>query len=173
VLLFTCSYDTFSFLHRPTLVDQATNSLLPRELLYCLLAFGSRHCLPLRDFYYESFPDKYTDVPPSEHYGTLAAQLLQYPPPPPTAKPGSAELEADISLVRCQCFLILGLYECTEGAENRGWMKIGTAIRMAQVLRLGFEDEDENPPNGSQAALVRNARKDPLRAEDILELLPA
>lgn len=153
------SYDTFSFLHRPTLIDQATSTQLPRELLYSLLAFASRHCLPLRDFYYESFPDKYTDVAPSEHYAALAAQLLQHPPPPLAAKPGSAELEADISLVRCQCFLILGLYECTEGAENRGWMKIGTAIRMAQVLRLGFEDEEE------VAAGARGARKDPLRAE--------
>lgn len=103
-------------------------------------------------------------MPPSEHYAILAAQLLQYPPPPPppttTTRPGSAELEADISLVRCQCFLILGLYECTEGAENRGWMKIGTAIRMAQVLRLGFEDEDDHTGTG-----LGPARKDPLRAE--------
>lgn len=39
---------------------------------------------------------------------------------------------------------MLGLYECTEGIENRGWMKIGIAIRCAQVLRLGFEDEEES-----------------------------
>lgn len=32
---------------------------------------------------------------------------------------------------------MLGLYECTASQENKGWLKIGYAIRMAQVLRLG------------------------------------
>lgn len=43
----------------------------------------------------------------------------------------------EITLLRVQCLLILGLYECTEGKENQGWLKIGYAIRMVQVLRLG------------------------------------
>lgn len=157
-----CSYDTFSFLHRPTLGDQASEASIPKELLYCILAFASRHCQPLRDFYYESFPDKFNAITPSEHYATLASQLLQFPPSAASGRTGTAaEGESDISLIRCQCFLILGLHECTEGTENRGWMKIGTAIRMAQVLRLGFEDEDD----ASQSAPARIARRDPLRAE--------
>lgn len=46
-----------------------------------------------------------------------------------------------ISLMRCQCHLLLGFYELTAGRDNSGWLKIGTAIRMAQTLRLGFDDE--------------------------------
>lgn len=82
--------------------------------------------------------------------------------PTPAGAPSSPPLpqsqstsDADVSLVRCQSFLILGLFECTEGAENKGWMRIGTAIRMAQVLRLGFQDEED----GSRG------RSDPLQAE--------
>lgn len=96
----------------------------------------------------------------SEHYSALAAQVLANPPyqsSQPSTSATPIPTDSEISLVRCQCYLLLGLYECTEGVENRGWMKIGTAIRMAQLLRLGFEDDDE----GS----ISRSRADPLQSE--------
>lgn len=82
----------------------------------------------------------------SKHFASLAQYVLNLPPPsaegPSTSTvPNSSVSEP--SLVRCQSYLLLGLYECTEGLDHSGWMKIGIAIRMAQILRLGFEDEDE------------------------------
>lgn len=49
-----------------------------------------------------------------------------------------------VSVERVQAFLMLGLYEWTRNrpqAGVRAWMYIGTAIRMAQALRLGCSDE--------------------------------
>lgn len=39
---------------------------------------------------------------------------------------------------------MLGLFECEGFDVENGWMKIGTAIRMSQILGLGHEDEDES-----------------------------
>ena len=51
-----------------------------------------------------------------------------------------------VSVERVQAFLMLGLYEWTRNrpqAGVRAWMYVGTAIRMAQVLRLGYEDQGD------------------------------
>jgi hypothetical protein len=46
--------------------------------------------------------------------------------------------------VRCQCNLMLGLFECTGADADSGWMRVGASIRMAQILRLGYEDDVED-----------------------------
>ncbi|KAK4702537.1 hypothetical protein P7C70_g3688, partial [Phenoliferia sp. Uapishka_3] len=109
----------------------------------------------LHDRFSQSLRSMYPSPPTaaSEHFAALASQVLAQPSTPLSSTSSSAD--SDISLIRCQCLLILGLFECTEGAENKGWLRIGTAIRMAQVLRLGFEDEE----TGSRG------RTDPLQAE--------
>lgn len=145
--------------------------LLPRSSLPIVTLSFSQ---PLRELHPSSF------TAASEHYAALAAQVLANPSSAlakasTSAQPTSSD--GEISLTRCQCFLMLGLYECTASQENKGWLKIGYAIRMAQVLRLGellspwlllltlltvliskgFEDEDEGA--GTRAP------KDPLRSE--------
>lgn len=130
------SYDTFPFIHRPSLTNEINDDRAPKELLACILALAARFCAPLRDLH----PNAPSAA--AEHYAQLAAHLLTLPetspgqtaPPPPTA-------DTPISLMRCQCHLLLGFYELTAGRDNSGWLKIGTAIRMAQTLRLGFDDE--------------------------------
>ena len=130
------SYDTFPFIHRPSLTNEINDDRAPKELLACILALAARFCGPLRDLH----PNAPSAA--AEHYAQLAAHLLILPetspgqtaPPPPTA-------DTPISLMRCQCHLLLGFYELTAGRDNSGWLKIGTAIRMAQTLRLGFDDE--------------------------------
>lgn len=130
----------------------ASLALLPRPKIFLL---GYRFSQSLRDLHPAS------PTAASEHYATLAAQVLANPPTNLPSSPSSSSTapspipDSDASLIRCQCYLILGLFECTAGAENAGWLKIGTAIRMAQVLRLGFQDEDD----GSRG------RINPLQAE--------
>jgi hypothetical protein len=38
----THSYDTFYFLHRPTLIESVKNGSAPKELVCCILAFAAR-----------------------------------------------------------------------------------------------------------------------------------
>src|SRR5690606_14380399 len=55
--------------------------------------------------------------------------------------PGAITL---VSVERVQAFLMLGLYEWTRNRPQAGvnaWMYVGTAIRMAQALRLGSGDK--------------------------------
>lgn len=48
-----------------------------------------------------------------------------------------------ISLPRIQALLMLGLHDCTDNEGHRGWMHIGTAVRLAQALKLGHLDDDD------------------------------
>lgn len=140
-------------------------------MVCCLLIpfiTNHRFCQSLRDLH----PSSPTAA--SEHYAALASQVLYNPHSSTTfnSQSKTAAAESDVSLVRCQCFLILGLYECTAGIENQGWLKIGIAIRMAQILRaffsslpgslfshilnfagLGFEDEDEGSSSRSRTVI--------------------
>lgn len=59
--------------------------------------------------------------------------------------PGAITL---VSVERVQAFLMLGLYEWTRNrpqAGVRAWMYVGTAIRMAQALRLGCSEKHGKP----------------------------
>ncbi|GAA5952104.1 hypothetical protein JCM8115_005327 [Rhodotorula mucilaginosa] len=158
-------YDTFPFIHRPSLTNEINDDRAPKELLACILALAARFCGPLRDLH----PNAPSAA--AEHYAQLAAHLLTLPetspgqtaPPPPTA-------DTPISLMRCQCHLLLGFYELTAGRDNSGWLKIGTAIRMAQTLRLGFDDEvpvydDPDNPLSTRGRAIAAAQQDPVRAE--------
>ncbi|KWU46473.1 hypothetical protein RHOSPDRAFT_15041 [Rhodotorula sp. JG-1b] len=158
-------YDTFPFIHRPSLTNEINDDRAPKELLACILALAARFCAPLRDLH----PNAPSAA--AEHYAQLAAHLLTLPetspgqtaPPPPTA-------DTPISLMRCQCHLLLGFYELTAGRDNSGWLKIGTAIRMAQTLRLGFDDEvpvydDPDNPLSTRGRAIAAAQQDPVRAE--------
>ncbi|SCZ96862.1 BZ3500_MvSof-1268-A1-R1_Chr4-1g06795 [Microbotryum saponariae] len=176
-------YDTFYFLHRPTLTEAIRRGIEPNAdgLMCCVLAFAARFCVTLQALY-PSSPSA-----ASEHFCSLASQILSHPPPPRNDHDGTHHAtrnastgDGEISLIRCQAFLMLGLYECTEGHENKGWLKIGAAIRLAQVMKLGaskdmarafpsiseadsmsvhagFEDEEEGASS--------RARSDPLLAE--------
>lgn len=44
------------------------------------------------------------------------------------------------SLVVIQCCLILCIYEIGEGAEHRGWLRLGHATKLAQLLQLHKQD---------------------------------
>ncbi|SCV69421.1 BQ2448_2441 [Microbotryum intermedium] len=133
-------YDTFYFLHRPTLTEAIRRGIEPNAngLMCCVLAFAARFCVTLQALY-PSSPSAGSD-----HFSSLASQILSHPPSPRNdhdgANPATRNAstgDGEISLIRCQAFLMLGLYECTEGHENKGWLKIGAAIRLAQVMKLG------------------------------------
>ncbi|KAM0756284.1 hypothetical protein T439DRAFT_320988 [Meredithblackwellia eburnea MCA 4105] len=145
------NYYTFYFIHRPSLTESIKSGTAPKELLCCILAFAARFNTSLKDLYPGS------PSAAANHFASLANHLLANPTAPASSSssPTLSPADLDFSLTRCQCYLILGMFECTDGSENKGWMKIGTAIRMAQVLRLGFQDEEENS----------RGRPDPLQAE--------
>ncbi|KAM0792273.1 hypothetical protein ACM66B_004965 [Microbotryomycetes sp. NB124-2] len=148
------NYDTFYFIHKPTLVESIKAGTAPKELLFCILAFAARFMQSLKDLH---------DSPLSaaDTYAAIAAQLLATAPSSATVKANGTtqgSTDSDVTLVRCQCFLMLGVFECTAGLENAGWLRIGQAFRMAQILRLGFEDEDEGTSSS-------RPEKDPLRSE--------
>jgi hypothetical protein len=46
----------------------------------------------------------------------------------------------DISLLNMQCNLLLCIHWTGQGDENRAWFQLGIATRIAQALRLSFED---------------------------------
>lgn len=123
------SYDSFYFLHRNSLVASIQEGTAPREILWCILAFSARFCKSLRDLFPES-PNA-----ASEHYAAIASQALFNSTASPGTNLGLSAADTDVTLVRCQCFLILGLYECTAGIENQGWLKLGIANRFAHLLR--------------------------------------
>lgn len=56
------------------------------------------------------------------------------------------------SVERVQALLMLGLYEWGQTQPNTGglgaWMFVGTAIRMAQFLKLGFMDKESKDASG-------------------------
>lgn len=85
----------------------------------------------------------------SEYYAVLASQLLSLPDAKPLFPSHSATVtqlpDSEVTLIRCQCYLLLSLYELTAGRDHSGWLKLGQAIRMAQILRLGFDDEVDYP----------------------------
>ncbi|CEQ39914.1 SPOSA6832_01478, partial [Sporobolomyces salmonicolor] len=166
----TLAHDMFPFLHRQSLADSILDGSASRELICCILALAARFYQPLRDLHPSS------SGAASEYYAVLANQLLSLPDskPFPVPQPSTSTSTAppplhdtEVCLTHCQCFLLLSLYELTAGRDNSGWLKLGQAIRMAQILRLGFEDEVDYPsaalggdPRGRQGG-----RQDPLKAE--------
>ncbi|GAA5900293.1 Zn(II)2Cys6 transcription factor [Sporobolomyces salmoneus] len=134
-------HDTFPFLHRRSLIDSVLNGTASRELICSILALASRFCQPLRELHPSSISAA------AEYYAVLASQLLSLPDAKPlfpthTAAAQPSPLpDSEVSLTRCQCYLLLSLYELTAGRDHSGWLKLGQAIRMAQILRLGFDDE--------------------------------
>ncbi|GAA6051178.1 hypothetical protein JCM3770_002576 [Rhodotorula araucariae] len=131
----TNHFDTFPFIHRPSLTQEISDGHAPKEVICCILALAARFYQPLRDLHPAS------PTAASEHYAALAAQLLLLPETAPGQSAHAPSADTPISLMRCQCHLMLGFYELTAGRDNSGWLKLGTAIRMAQTLRLGFDDE--------------------------------
>lgn len=68
----------------------------------------------------------------SSFYGDQALALIRRTPD-------------DISLSRLHSHLFLGLNDLTSSGDrtSRGWMHIGQSLRMAQLLRLGYLDEED------------------------------
>ncbi|GAA5904966.1 hypothetical protein JCM5296_005692 [Sporobolomyces johnsonii] len=163
-------HDMFPFLHRQSLADSILDGSASRELICCILALAARFYQPLRDLHPSS------SGAASEYYAVLATQLLSLPDskPFPVPQPSTSTSTAppplhdtEVCLTHCQCFLLLSLYELTAGRDNSGWLKLGQAIRMAQILRLGFEDEVDYPSAalGGDARGRQGGRQDPLKAE--------
>lgn len=84
--------------------------------------------------------------------------------------PGAITL---VSVERVQAFLMLGLYEWTRNrpqAGVRAWMYVGTAIRMAQALRLGC-GEKHGKPAGAAAGRSKPTNSSKVSASDwIIEM---
>ncbi|GAA5941030.1 Zn(II)2Cys6 transcription factor [Sporobolomyces koalae] len=134
-------HDMFPFLHRQSLFLSVRNGTASRELVCSILALAARFCQSLRNLH----PSSPTAA--AEYYAVLAAQLLSLPDAKPLFPTHSSTAhsnplpDSEVSLTRCQCYLLLSLYELTAGRDHSGWLKLGQAIRMAQILRLGFDDE--------------------------------
>ncbi|KAK4058871.1 hypothetical protein OIO90_000317 [Microbotryomycetes sp. JL221] len=152
-------YDTFYFIHKPTLVDSVKDGTAPKELLFCILAFAARFMPSLKELHQTP-----TTNAPDAYAAAAASSLATSTTSPAVRSNGLAHsaLDAQVTLIRCQCFLMLGVFECTAGLENAGWLRIGQAFRMCQILRLGFEDEDEGTTTSST---TKRTEKDPIRSE--------
>jgi hypothetical protein len=58
---------------------------------------------------------------------------------------------------RSQCLLMLALHDCTEGRPGSGWIILGPAVRMCNLLRLArFEKPDDGilGPSGAPGGAV-------------------
>ncbi|KPV75948.1 uncharacterized protein RHOBADRAFT_52956 [Rhodotorula graminis WP1] len=162
----TNHFDTFPFVHKPSLTQEVNEGRAPKEVVCCILALAARFSPSLRNLH----PSSPTAA--SEHYAALASQLLLLPETSHGQSSNMPSADTPISLMRCQCHLMLGFYELTAGRDNSGWLKIGTAIRMAQTLRLGFDDEipvyetARNPTSAaSTSAAISSEPRDIVRAE--------
>lgn len=93
----------------------AFRSILAKPMILISVESFDRSCQSLKDLH----PDESA----ADHYASLAAEILLQPLPPNTE---------EISLMRCQVHLMLGLFECCSGSE-RGWMLLGIALRQTQV----------------------------------------
>ncbi|KAH9818628.1 hypothetical protein DFH28DRAFT_887900 [Melampsora americana] len=114
----------FTFIHRPTLMRQLENQTIDHEILLCILTLAQRFCDPLKALHVDDLQ------PSSQSYSTQLLNLIRSNP----------DL---ISISRVQVHLMLGLHHCTQYQEHTGWMHIGIAIRMAQLLNLAHLDDDE------------------------------
>ncbi|GAA5835263.1 hypothetical protein JCM9279_004489 [Rhodotorula babjevae] len=166
----TNHFDTFPFVHKPSLTQEVNEGRAPKEVICCILALAARFSPSLRSLH----PSSPTAA--SEHYAAIASQLLLQPETSPGTSSHLPSADTPISLMRCQCHLMLGFYELTAGRDNSGWLKIGTAIRMAQTLRLGFDDEipvyetARNPTSaggsgGASSSAISSEPRDIVRAE--------
>ncbi|MBW0484875.1 hypothetical protein O181_024590 [Austropuccinia psidii MF-1] len=114
----------FTFFHRPTLIRQMESDLIPPEILFSILCLAGRFCKTLKALNNENIRNT------CSFYGDKALSLIQ-------------TQQEELSLSRIQVHLMLGFYYCTENNERRGWMLIGAAIRMSQLLKLGHLDDDD------------------------------
>lgn len=114
----------FTFIHRPTLIRQLDTQTIDHEILLCILTLAGRFCDPLKALHAHDFQQT------CHFYSTQLLNLIRSNPDV-------------ISLTRVQVHLMLGLHHCTQYQEQTGWMHIGTAVRMAQLLHLAHLDDEE------------------------------
>ncbi|KAG0145830.1 hypothetical protein CROQUDRAFT_45306 [Cronartium quercuum f. sp. fusiforme G11] len=111
-----------TFFHRPTLTRQLDTDTIDPEILLSILTLAGRFCDSLKALH-GNFQQT------CNFYASQAHSIIR-------ANPDI------ITLSRLQVHLMLGLHDCTEHEEKRGWMHIGIAIRMAQLLKLCQLDDD-------------------------------
>ncbi|KAM5369681.1 hypothetical protein ACJZ2D_008828 [Fusarium nematophilum] len=95
---------------------------------------------------------------------------------------------AVVTVERVQAFLMLGLFEWSQGHTFRGssaWMYVGVAIRMAKLLRLGLDDQlfkgqagstvapHESRRSPSEIGIIRECRRRTMYSCLILDRLMA
>ncbi|KAH8925140.1 hypothetical protein BT69DRAFT_1332441 [Atractiella rhizophila] len=132
----------FTFFNTSTLLQDIQAGEIPREVIFSILALSARFAPTLAANYTSSFASAAAAAAANAGTSTPATAALQ-------AGSHLASLASSIidqtpnvvSVHRCQANLLLGLHDYLEGEEVRGFMRLGTGIRMTQVLRLSFEDD--------------------------------
>ncbi|OJJ45197.1 hypothetical protein ASPZODRAFT_547599 [Penicilliopsis zonata CBS 506.65] len=125
------------FIPLPKLVPGATGDDLPLPLLLSILALVSRCISPANI---------------SERYASLARQELDKTYDVP-------------SLTTVQSCLVLCIYEIGDGAEHKAWLRLGHAVRLAQLLQLHRLDSNPsqlnwgNHPPTESASLAESMRR--------------
>ncbi|CAH7681774.1 hypothetical protein PPACK8108_LOCUS14424, partial [Phakopsora pachyrhizi] len=118
----------FTFFNRHSLSYSLEMHQTNPELLLVIISLAGRFCDSLKALH---GGNSYTTC---NLYASQALNILRSDPD-------------QISLARVQAYLMLGFYDCAEQQEKRGWMSIGMAIRMAQLMRLANLDDDEDQPS--------------------------
>ncbi|KAI1198089.1 fungal-specific transcription factor domain-containing protein [Nemania serpens] len=123
---------------------------------------------------------RYTAHLSDNQYGNPRTRPLQGPPHPTAASEYYADildkalgpvrtLMSTASVDRVAALLMLGLYEWSQTEPKTGgmtaWMYVSNAIRMAQFLGLGFEDEEQ--PGDAKSRAVDLRRKGVGRGSDL------
>ncbi|KAG4443723.1 hypothetical protein IFR05_000812 [Cadophora sp. M221] len=111
---------TFCFFKEFVLMNDLEHGKVPLRLQFCVLALMARFIEPCFSIYNGT-------VEASEHFASLARTSM-------------ISTFDEISLLNMQCNLILCVHWTGHGDEHRAWFQLGVATRIAQSLRLPFED---------------------------------
>ncbi|KAH8175169.1 fungal specific transcription factor domain-containing protein [Sarocladium implicatum] len=109
-----------NFLPPQQLIEDDAGDELPLGLLLCIIVLTSRSLQYVG-------PEASSPRSLGDYYEEAARREL-------------SDLDDEPSLVMIQCCLILCIYEIGEGAEHRGWLRLGHAAKLAQLLQLHKQD---------------------------------
>ncbi|RDW69290.1 hypothetical protein BP6252_08310 [Coleophoma cylindrospora] len=111
------------FIPPEELIDDEAGERMPLTLLLSIIALVSK-------FIPEFSSAGNRDQEVGERYAEFARLELR-------------AIEYEPSLCTIQSCLILCIYEIGRGAEHQGWLRLGHAIRLAQLLHLHKQDADQ------------------------------
>ncbi|KAH7416982.1 hypothetical protein BKA64DRAFT_701771 [Cadophora sp. MPI-SDFR-AT-0126] len=110
----------FCFFKQHVLMNDLEHGKVPLRLQFCVLALMAR-------FIESCFTIYNGTIEASEHFAALARTSM-------------VNTFDEISLLNMQCNLILCIHWTGHGDEHRAWFQLGVASRIAQSMRLPFED---------------------------------